>query len=222
MQKKAETKKKIALVDDHPMVREGLVKVIEMDEDLAVCGQASTAAEAVGLIQAQQPNLTVVDISLGEESGLELIKDLRKRFPAVKVLALSMLDELFYARRALQAGAQGYVMKEAPNEEVLVAIRAVLDGKVYLSEKVSTKILQDMVGGQASDPSPLSRLSTRELEVFELIGKGLSTRQIAQRLSLSTKTIEAHRANIKSKLNLADSSDLLQQAIHWAGREPRG
>jgi DNA-binding NarL/FixJ family response regulator len=176
--------------------------------------------EALQAIAAEQPDIAIVDLSLHDTSGLELIKDLKANGPQTPVLVLSMYDETLYAERALRAGARGYIMKEEATERVMTAIRKVLSGEVYLSEKMSARLVSKFVDGPASaDSSPVERLSDRELQVFELIGRGSGTRQIAETLHLSVKTIETHREHIKAKLRLANNSELVQHAIQWMNFE---
>src|SRR4051812_15221957 len=197
----AGNKTRVVLVDDHPVVRQGLARLINDEADLTVCAEADGAAAALEVIQQLKPDLVVVDISMGGTDGIELIKDLRVRFPGLPALVLSMHDESLYAERVLRAGAKGYVMKQEAPEKVMTAIRRVLAGEVYVSEKIAGRLLKAMSGtkGPASE-SPLDRLSDRELQVFRLIGSGLSVREIADKLFLSVKTIETHREHIKEKL----------------------
>ncbi len=209
-------KKKIAVIDDHPIVRQGLSELIGQQPDLTVCCEAEDAAQAVKAIEASKPDLAVVDISLKDSSGIELIKDLKVRCPDLLLLVLSMHEESFYAERVLRAGARGYVTKEEATEKVIKAIRKLLDGEIYVSEKMAAKMLSKFVEGPAGKAgTPVERLSDRELQIFELIGRGVSTRRIAENLHLSIKTVESHRENIKRKLKLADATELLQQAIQW-------
>ena len=207
---------RILLVDDHPIVRQGLAELIQQEPDLSVCGQASNAPEALEVIAASRPDIAIVDLSLQDTSGIELLKDIKIGHPSLPVLVLSMHDETFYAERTLRAGARGYVMKEKATEKLMIAIRTVLAGRIYLSERMSARLLSQFVDGPPEGGgSPIDRLSDRELQVFELIGRGLGTRQIAQSLHLSVKTIESHRENIKGKLQLTSATELLQHAIHW-------
>ena len=209
-------KSKILIVDDHPIVRQGLAELVNHENDLTVCGQAEDAHQAMKAIKELRPNMAVVDISLKETSGMELIKDINAQYPNLPVLALSMHDESLYAERALRAGAKGYVMKAEATEKVITAIREILNGEIYVSDKMAAKMVRKLVGGRTEiSTSPIERLSDRELEVFHLIGKGYGTRQISERLHLSIKTIETYRAHIKEKLNLADAAELLQYAIQW-------
>lgn len=207
---------RIFIVDDHPIMRRGLAELINLEKDLVVCGEAESIQTALELIKLHKPHLVLVDLSLKNESGLELIKDIRTRFPEVLMLVLSMHDEIFYAERVLRAGAKGYIMKGHATGQVLVAIRKILAGEVYLSDVVSAKILRNVTGEKNKKAgSSVDQLSDRELEVFRMIGTGLGTRQIAQKLSRSVKTVETYREHIKLKLNLKDSSELVQNAIQW-------
>ena len=210
-------KLKVVLVDDHPIVRQGLAQMISREPDMEVCGEAETAAEALKAIAACHPDVAVVDLSLKGTSGLELLKDIKVRFPKLPVLVLSMYDESMYAERALRAGAKGYMMKEEATEKVLAAIRGILGGKIYLSEAMASRLLHMAVGGRTpGGVSPTERLSDRELEVFQLIGQGYGNTDIARQLHLSPKTVETYRAHIKEKLGLSGATELLQHAIHWA------
>ncbi|MDD4889689.1 MAG: response regulator transcription factor [Phycisphaerae bacterium] len=212
----SQAKAKVLVVDDHAVVRQGLTQLINREKDMCVCGDAETAAEALKMMAATHPDVAIVDVSLKEDSGLDLVKDVKIRFPKLPVLVLSMHDETFYAERFLRAGARGYIMKEVATEKVMTAIRRVLAGEVYLSERMSSRILHKLVDGPARQGgSALDALSDRELEVFRLIGTGLGTRDIAKRLHVSVKTVEAHRAHIKDKLKLDTATELLQHAIQW-------
>ncbi len=209
-------KSKILIVDDHPIMRRGLAELINLEEDLIVCGEAGTIRSALESIKTLSPDVALVDLSLKDESGLELIKDIKARFPAVRILVLSMHDETFYAERVLRAGAKGYVMKQQATDQVLSAIRKILTGEVFLSDAVSSKILRNFTGEKTGKAGfSVDRLSDRELEVFRLIGTGVGTRQIAQQFSRSVKTIETYREHIKQKLDLKDSTELTQTAIRW-------
>lgn len=216
-ERQAKTKaKKVFLVDDHPIVRQGMAQLIEQESDLFVCGEAEDAPQALQGIEKHQPDVVLVDISLKSTSGVDLIKDLKIRHPRLPVLVLSMHDESFYAERVLRAGARGYVTKEEATEKVLTAIRQVLRGEVYLSDRMAARMLSKLVNGSGErGTSPTDRLTDRELQIFECIGRGLGTREVAQRMHLSVKTIESHRANIKRKLNLDNATQLLQHAIQW-------
>ena len=207
---------KILLVDDHPIVRQGLAELIEQEPDLSVCGEAETAPEALEAIVTMKPDIAIVDVSLPDASGVELIKEIKAGHADVPVLVLSMHDETLYAERVLRAGAKGYIMKEEATETVMVAIRKVLNGHIYLSERMAGRLLSRFVEGTPeTGGSPMQRLSDRELEVFELVGRGLSTRRIAEKLHLSIKTIESHREHIKEKLKLGSSRELLRHAMQW-------
>lgn len=207
-------KNKILIVDDHPLVREWLTKLINEEADLEVCGQAGNAREALGLIAAQSPRIAVVDISLESGSGLELIKDIKALHPQVAALVLSMHDETLYAERAMRAGAAGYIMKREATSKVLAAIRAVLAGGVFFSNAVNAQLAQKVVQG-IRPASAVESLSDRELEVFRLLGRGLNTRQISEQMNVSFKTVHAYCARIKEKLNLASINELAFHAIRW-------
>jgi DNA-binding NarL/FixJ family response regulator len=213
---------KILIVDDHPIVRQGLAELINHEDDFTVCGQAEDAHQAMQNIKALRPDMVVVDISLKETSGMELIKDIKAQYPDVAVLALSMHDESLYAERALRAGAKGYIMKAEATEKVVTAIRKVMSGQIYVSDRMAAKMVRKLVSSEPDvGASAIEHLSDRELEVFHLIGHGYGTRQIAERLHLSIKTIETYRAHIKEKLNLADANELLQYAIQWVKSEDK-
>ena len=216
---KKESKKekaRILVVDDHPIVRRGLVQMITAEPDLTVCAEAETVPEALKAAAATNPHAAIVDLSLKGMSGLELIKDLKVRYPKLPVLVLSVFDESIYAERALRAGAKGYMMKEEATEKVLTAIRQILAGQIYLSSAMSSRLLHVLVGGRTDGgASPAERLSDRELEVFQSIGRGLGNMEIARQLHISPKTVETYRAHIKEKLKLTSASELLQHAIQW-------
>ena len=210
-------RRRILVVDDHPMMREGLRQLIASEPDLEVCCEAEDAAAALRSIEEHQADLAIVDISLKESSGLELIKDLRIRRPVLPVLVLSMHDESLYAERVLRAGGQGYLMKHEGGEKIMAAIRHVLSGRISLSEKMSDRLLGQLAGKRAAPAAgpSVERLTDREFEVFQLIGGGRTTRQIAEKLHVSVKTVEAHRVNIKQKLNLATAPELIRFAVRW-------
>ncbi|NLT75313.1 MAG: response regulator transcription factor [Planctomycetes bacterium] len=213
-------KHRIVIVDDHPIVRQGLAQLIDQEDDLHICGQAEDAHEAMQAIRELNPDLVIVDISLRTTSGIDLIKDIKTQFPALPVLTLSMHDEALYAERALRAGARGYIMKQEAPEEVVAAIRRVLAGTTYVSQGMAAKMVNKIVAGPGEEgASPVDRLSDRELEVFRLIGEGYGTREMAEKLYLSVKTIETYRAHIKEKLNLQDANQLLRAAIRWANAQ---
>ncbi len=207
---------RIFIVDDHPMMREGLTMRIEREPDITVCGEAGTAAEALRLVLSLRPDLAVVDITLPDKNGLDLIKDIRAVSPDTLILALSMHDETIYAERVLRAGGRGYIMKQEGGKRIMEAIRTVLDGRVFTSTAVSEKILDIFAGRCANfEDSPVSRLSDREFEVFQLIGQGKSTRQMAAALNLSVKTVEVHRLHIKEKLGIKTVPQLVSYAARW-------
>ena len=213
-------KTKVLLVDDHPILRAGLGKLINQEADMMVCGEAEDGPRAFELAGTLSPDIAVIDVSLKGSNGIELIKNLKARYPELPTLVLSMHDESLYAERALRAGSLGYIMKEEAIEQVLVAIRKVLQGEIFLSEKMKSKMLQQMASGKGKVvSSPIEQLTDRELEVFRLIGEGYSTRQIAGQLHLSVRTVEAYREYIKSKLNLKNATELVQHAFHWVHHE---
>jgi DNA-binding NarL/FixJ family response regulator len=224
MCKETENRKaKVFLVDDHPLVREHLTALLQREADLEVCGEAGDAPTALALISRQSPDLVILDISLKQSNGLELIKDLKQMWPELPVLVLSMHDEMLYAERSLRAGALGYITKEEATVSVLSAVRKVLGGQVYLSERMAERMMKRMVNGAKDElGSPLEVLTDRELEVFQMLGRGLGTRQIAEELRLGIKTVESYRARIKEKLQLKDGNQLLQHAIQWVQNETRG
>jgi len=213
----AAKKSRVFVVDDHPIVRQGLALLINRESDLAVCGEAEDAQSAIQTVATVKPDIMVVDISLNGPDGLDLLKDVRMRFPELPVLILSMHDESIYAERALRAGARGYIMKQEATEKVLVALRRILGHEIYVSERIANRMLQRYIGGPAADrPSSVADLTDRELEVFRLIGEGHSTRQIAEELHISVKTVESYQAHIKEKLSLRTARELVQHAIQWS------
>ncbi len=216
-----ENRRKVLIVDDHPLVREGLADLINKEKDIVVCGWAKDIPQTIKAIEKLNPDVVTVDISLENESGLDLMKDIKARFPDLPVLALSMHQESIFAERAIRAGAKGYITKQEATKKVITAIRKVLDGRLYLSETMKEKLVYSLIGNKDSDTgsSPIDRLTDRELEVFRLIGQGKATRQIAEQLCLSTKTIETYRSRIKEKLNLSSGSELLRCAFQWASRQ---
>jgi DNA-binding NarL/FixJ family response regulator len=211
-----DSKRRIFIVDDHPLVREGLANLINQQEDLTVCGEAEDAAQALAGIGVARPDLALIDISLKTASGLELVKDLGVHFPLVALVVLSMHDELLYAERALRAGARAYVMKRETTKDVLTAIRQVLGGDVYVSERVVNAMARRLGSSRKSaGASPVEQLSDRELEIFRLLGQGLTTSQIAADLHLSLKTVQAYCARAKEKFGVNSLSELLRAAIRW-------
>jgi DNA-binding NarL/FixJ family response regulator len=212
--------RRIVLVDDHPVTREGVRILIDQEPDLTVCGQADSAPAALQLIQKLKPDLAVVDITLKTTSGIELLKNVRALLPDLPVLIMSMHDESLYAERALRAGAKGYIMKHEASERILVAIRSVLSGDLYLSEKMKEKMLHRLVRSRKDEVVfTIDTLSDREMEVFQLIGNGFGTRQIADKLNLSVKTIDSYREHLKLKLRLEKGADLVRHAIQWVRSE---
>lgn len=211
---------RIFLVDDHPVTREGVRVLIDQESDLVVCGQADSAPAALQLIQRLKPDLAVVDITLKTTSGIELMKNVKALLPDLPVLIMSMHDESLYAERALRAGAKGYVMKHEASDRILTAIRSVLAGDLYLSEKMKEKMLHRLVRSRKNEVVfTIDTLSDREMEVFQLIGNGFGTRQIADKLNLSVKTIDSYREHLKLKLRLEKGSDLVRHAIQWVRSE---
>jgi len=209
-------KYRVLLVDDHPIVRQGLALLIDREADLSVCGEADGAHSAFHAMETLRPDIVLLDISLNGPDGLEVLKEIRMKSGSLPVLILSMHDESIYAERAMRAGANGYIMKQEATEKVLIAIRRILQGDVYLSDRLTTTMLQQYVrGGAHTKSSPLLNLTDRELEVFRLIGEGHGTRQIADELHLSVKTIESYQAHIKEKLALRNARELVQHAIEW-------
>jgi DNA-binding NarL/FixJ family response regulator len=216
----ATEKRRVFLVEDHPITRRGLVELINHEPDLSVCGEADTAAVALEEIKKLKPDLALVDITLPRRSGLTLLKDIRLWTPAVYVLVLSMHDENLYAERVLRAGGHGYIMKDEGGEKLLGAIRHVLGGKTYVSDRVSTRIVDAFAGrSKATESSTVGRLTDREFEVFQLLGQGLPTAEIGRRLHLSPKTIDSHRLHIKEKLQLSSLPELMRYAVRWAATE---
>ena len=209
-------KKTVFVVDDHPLLRQGLALLINQQQDLEVCGEAEEAQTAMRGIAQKKPDILIVDISLNGPDGLDLLRNIRASYPELPVLILSMHDEAIYAERALRARANGYIMKQEATEKVLVAVRRILNGEVYLSDRMANKMLQQYIGGSpAAVQSRISALSDRELEVFCLIGEGRGTREIAEELRLSIKTVETYQAHIKEKLSLHSGRELIQHAIQW-------
>ena len=213
-------KTRVLVVDDHPIVRQGLALLINQQPDLTVCGEAEDANSAMNALSSAKPDILVVDISLAGPDGLDLLKNIRLRGLELPILILSMHDEFMYAERALRAGAQGYIMKQEATEKVLVALRRILGHEIYVSDQIANRMLHRYIGSPTADHSPqVTELTDRELEVFRLIGEGHSTRQIAVELHLSVKTVESYQAHIKEKLSLRNSRELVQHAIRWTIKE---
>jgi DNA-binding NarL/FixJ family response regulator len=207
---------RIVLVDDHPVVREGLAENIDRESDLTVCAQAEDHKGALKAIETTKPELVVVDLMLKGSSGMELIKDIHARWPQMLILVVSMHDETLYAERVLRAGAHGYITKQQATRDILLAIRRVLTGGIYLNERTASSVLSRLASkSQAINDSIADLLAERELQVFELTGRGLSTREIGAQLHIDIKTVDTYRARIREKLNLKTSSELLQLAIRW-------
>ncbi len=214
--KASSRKKKILIVDDHPFMRAGLAQLINRQPDLVVGGEAGDPVSAAAEVTRFRPDLVLSDITMPGRSGLEFIKDLRASRPDLPILVVSMHDEVIYAERALRAGARGYIMKEAGGENLLAAIREVISGRIYVSPKMSERILDGLSSPKPrGSHSPIEKLSDREFEVFQLIGQGKSTREIAIQLHLSSKTVDVHRAHIKGKLALKDATALVRHAVRW-------
>jgi DNA-binding NarL/FixJ family response regulator len=216
------SRKRVFLVDDHPLVREWLTNLINQQPDLVVCGEAESAPQAQAAIVQLLPDVAIVDLSLTNSSGLELIKDLHAACPGVAVLVLSMHDESLYAERVLRAGARGYIMKRETTHNVIAAIRQVLAGKTYISDKVAAALAAQLVASKTPlRGSPVEQLSDRELAVFELLGQGRGTRQIAETLRLSVKTVQTYCGRIKEKLNVGSATELIREAVRWQEDRPR-
>ncbi len=211
---------RIIIVDDHPLMRKGLMMSLSAESDVEVCAQASSAEEAMTLVESENPDLAIVDISLPGMSGLELVKHLHAIRPELYTLVVSRHDESLYAERAIRAGARGYIMKHEAGDVLMKAVRRVLSGGIYVSDEINEELLQGLASGHTmTQQSPLEILSDRELEVFELTGKGVGTREISERLHLSVKTVESYRARIKTKLNLSTANELMQHAVQWVEGE---
>ncbi|HQI82255.1 MAG TPA: response regulator transcription factor [Deltaproteobacteria bacterium] len=210
-------RRKILIVDDHPILRKGLAMVIDSEPDLKVVGEAQEVQGALEKIESLAPDLVIVDLALPGVDGIELIKTMKLKYRDLPALVVSMHDETLFAERALRAGARGYIMKQEAVDKVLVAIRKVLDGEIFVSDRITTKMLETLISGDTKGAStPLDLLSNRELTVFRLIGQGFKTSQIAEELHLSVKTIESYRSHIKEKLRLSTGNDLMKYAIQWA------
>ena len=218
---KAAGRKRILVVDDHPMTRHGLTHLLNREPDLTVCGEAGNAKQALELAQTLRPDLVLVDLIMPDKSGLEFIKDLKALAPEIALLVLSMHDETMYAERALRAGARGSVMKSEGGEKILEAIRGVFRGQIYLSASMAATVFNNLAEGQPRQGnSALAALTDREFEVFNLLGRGLSTEEIGQQLHLSIKTVGTHRVHIKEKLNVKTGAELMKEAVRWAAAQP--
>jgi DNA-binding NarL/FixJ family response regulator len=211
---------RVLLVDDHPMVRERLAEIINREADLVVSGEAEDRHGAIEAILAQPPDLAIIDLKLKNSDGLELIKDIKTRWPELRMLVVSMHDESLYAERVIRAGAAGYITKQEATRRILQAVRNVLAGNIYVNEKVTGQIMRQLAShGRHGGTNPAEVLADREFQVFEMTGGGLSTHEIARRLHIATKTVETYRARIKEKLGLKDANDLLRLAISWTAKQ---
>lgn len=216
----APRKTRLLLVDDHPLVRERIAELVRHEPDLVVCAEAASAAEAIRAVREQTPDMAIIDITLKDSYGIELIKQLKDLDPKLPMLVLSMHEESMYGERALRAGAKGYLSKDQASSNIVDAIRRILRGEIYVSEQLNRVLLQKVAGAKsAAGDSPINTLTDRELEVFQLLGQGLAVREIADRLFVSAKTVEAHREHIKQKLKFRTSSELLRFAIQHAMEE---
>jgi DNA-binding NarL/FixJ family response regulator len=215
-------KARIFLVDDHPLVREMLTSLIDQQPDLMVCGEAETAVQALRDMATAQPNIAIVDLSLKESVGLDLIKTIKARAPQIGIVVLSMHDEKLYAERCIRAGARGYVMKRESTKRIVGCIRDVLQGKLSVSDQIAAVFAEKFIGGQQLGATPLAELSDRELEVFRLLGQGLETRKVSENLNVSIKTVQAYCARIKQKLRLSTATELLREAIRWNEQQTGG
>jgi DNA-binding NarL/FixJ family response regulator len=206
---------KVLIVDDHPMVREGLTMRLSAQPDLQVCGEAACEDEAIAVVKQTHPDLVLVDIALKSGDGIELVKQIKSRHPSIKMLVLSSYQESLYAERALRAGATGYLSKQESHDKLLEAVRTVLAGKRYVSDETTQRLINQALGGTDDARAPVDQLSDRELEIFRMIGEGLTSGVIAERLFLSTHTIDTHRENIKRKLSVKNASELNRAAVQW-------
>ena len=207
---------KVLIIDDHPIVRQGLAQLINQEPDLSVCGDAGDIPQALNIIENSNPDIVIVDLSLGFTSGIRLIEDLSQNIPGLLILAFSMHDESIYAERCLKAGARGYLMKQESPEKVITALRTILNGNIHISSKLGSRLLHKFVSKSTySSDSPVDLLSNRELEVFRLVGQGLKTKKIASELNLSAKTIETNIDHIKKKMNFDDTRSMLMHAVQW-------
>ncbi len=209
------SKRRILVVDDHPLVREWLTNLIDQTSDLTVCGEAGDAKTALQVVSRERPDLAIIDLSLGGDSGIDLIRTIREQFPSVTMIVLSMHDERLYGERAIRAGAHGYIMKRESSTKIIEAIHQVLAGSNYLSRELTQLFAQKFVSGSGGDASPMNVLCARELEVFRLIGQGYETREIANALEVNIKTVQTYCTRIKEKLKLSSGAELLREAMRW-------
>lgn len=217
---KVKTRRRIFVVDDHPITRYGLVQLLNREPDLRVCGEAENAAQGLAALKSARPDLVLADITLPDKSGLEFLKDAQALYPGLAVLVISMHDETLFAERVLRAGGRGYIMKSAGGEKLIEAIRRTLQGLVYVSPTIAATLLDGLTRPHTSArPAGLGTFTDREFEVFQLIGQGLSTREISQKLNLSAKTVGTHRLHVKDKLHLQDGPALIKQAVRWAATQ---
>ena len=207
--------KRIVLIDDHPIMRHGLAQLVRAEEGLDVCGDAGSAREGLEVVGKLKPDLAIIDLTLPDKNGLELVKDIRAAHPATQCLVLSMHDESLYGERSLRAGARGYVMKEEAAAHLINAIHKVLSGGLYVSETLNARMLEQVTGASRSKATGMDSLTDRELEILTLVGKGVATKNIATQLSISARTVEAHRAHIKDKLGITDGAALVRYAVQW-------
>ncbi|WP_245846447.1 response regulator transcription factor [Prosthecobacter debontii] len=207
--------KRLLLIDDHPIMRHGLAQLIRAEEGLEVCGEAGSAREGLDAVGTLKPDLVVIDLTLPDKNGLELLKDIHAMHPGTQCLVLSMHDETMYGERALRAGARGYIMKEAAADHLITAVRKILSGGIYVSESMASRMLEQVTGQRVKTVASLDTLTDRELEVLEMIGQGVATKNIAEKLCISARTVEAHRAHIKDKLAITDGAALVRYAVQW-------
>lgn len=212
--RRAKAKLRVLIVDDHPMVRERLAEILNREPGLNVCAEAEDRHEAIQQIEAKAPELAIIDLTLRNSDGLELIKDIHTRWPGLLMLVVSMHDESLYAERVIRAGARGYITKQEATRDIVLAVRTVIAGRIYLNQKISTQMIDAFTSTRITGPS-VRLLADRELQVFELTGQGLNTRQISERLRIGVKTVETYRARIREKLKLKEPTDLLRHAIAW-------
>jgi DNA-binding NarL/FixJ family response regulator len=208
--------KRLILIDDHPIMRHGLAQLLRMEEGLEVCGEAGSAREGLAAVERLQPDVAIIDLTLPDKSGLDLLKDIHAMFPGTRCLVLSMHDESLYGERALRAGARGYIMKEAAADHLVSAVRKVLAGGIYVSDGMAARMLEQMSGARGKGGAAgTDTLTDREIEILDMIGNGIATKMIAERLGISPRTVEAHRAHIKEKLGITDGAALAKYAVQW-------